>query len=131
MPYRRNDMVGRVLSGLLVLVVLMLPVGRADALTLPLLGSASEAVLAGHGDEHPGLTPWPVRDSAGSPCDDCEHPDGDACCLSFGSVVGDLPSIHSVLRPLSAAPLNYLIISVTTPAGRNSAPDLPPPRHIV
>jgi hypothetical protein len=131
MPYRRDDMVRRVLSGLLVLIVLMLPVGRAGALTLPVFAAASHTALAGHGDEHAGLTISPVCNSSGSPCDGCEHPDGYACCLTCGFVVGDLPSTQNASRPLEATSLSFLMLSTAPPDGLSSAPDLPPPRHIV
>jgi hypothetical protein len=131
MPFRRNDMVRRVLSGLLVLIVLMLPVGRAGALSSPVFVAASHAASAGHAHEHPGLTNSPVRDASGSPCDGCEHPDDYACCLSCGFVVGTLPSIQTASRPLAAASLRYLMLSTAPLDSLSSAPNLPPPRHIV
>jgi hypothetical protein len=131
MPYRRNDMVRRVLSGLLVLIVLLLPVGHAGALTLPAFAAASHAALAGHDDEHPGLMISPVHDASGSPCDGCEHPGGCACCLSCGFFVGVLQSIQMASRPLVPASLSYLTLSTTPLDGLCSAPTLPPPRHAV
>jgi hypothetical protein len=131
MPYRRNDMVRRVLSGLLVLSVLLLPVGGAGALTLPAFADASHATLADLGEVHPALTISLARDSSGSPCDGCEHPDDCACCLSCGFVVGNLPSIQTTSRYLASAPLSYLMLSSLPPDGLSNAPDLPPPRHIV
>jgi hypothetical protein len=131
MAYRRNDVVRRVLSGLLVLILLMLPVGHADAMTLPVFESAWHAALAGPGDEQPGLTASPVRNRLGLPRDGCEDPDGCACCLSRGCVVGNLPAIQTAPRPLVAASLSYLMLPATPTDGLGSAPDLPPPRHIV
>jgi hypothetical protein len=120
-----------VMSGLLVLIALMLPVGPAGVLTSPVFAAASHGASAGHAHEHPGLTNSPVRDASGSPCDGCEHPDDYACCLSCGFVVGDLPSIGTVSLPLAAAPLRYLMLSTAPPDSLSSAPNLPPPRHIV
>jgi hypothetical protein len=131
MPYRGNDMVGRVLSGLLFLIALLLPVGGADALTLPAFSDTSHAALPDHGEKPSALPISPVRDSSGSPCDGCAHPDSCACCLSCGFVLGNLPSIQNAAQPLAAAPLKYLVLSSLPPDGRSSAPDLPPPRHIV
>ena len=119
------------MSGLLVLIALMLPVGRAGVLTSPVFAAASHGASAGHADEHPGLTNSPVRDASGSPCDGCEHPDGYACCLTCGFVVGDLPSTQNASRPLEATSLSFLMLSTAPPDGLSSAPDLPPPRHIV
>jgi hypothetical protein len=131
MPHRRGDMFRRVLSGLLVLVVLMLPAGRADALTLPVFDADLHAALAEHGDEHRGLTTSPAQSHSESPCDDCDHPDGLACCLSCGFFVGNLPSIHPAPVPLASASLKYLMSSTSPPDGLTNSPDLPPPRQNV
>ena len=130
MAYRRNDMVRRVLSGLLVLIVLMLPVGPAP-LALPVFEAASHAALMGHGDKQSGLTVAPVRSHSGSPCDGREHPDGCACCLSCGFVAGNLPAMQTASRPLAAVSLSYLMLAATPPDGLTSTPNLPPPRYIV
>ena len=127
----RNDMVRRVLSGLLVVIVLMLPVGRADALMSSGFAAASPAALAGQGGQHPELTISPVRNSSGSPCDGCDHPDGCACCLSCAFFVANLPSMQTASRPLAVSPLRYLILAASPPDGPSSAPALPPPRQIV
>ena len=131
MPFRRNDMVRRVLSGLLVLIVLMLPVGPAGGLSSPAFAAASHAASAGHAGEHPGLANSPVHDASGSPRDYCDHPDDYACCQSCGFVVGNLPSIQTASRPLATGPLRYLMLSTAPPDSLSSAPNLPPPRHIV
>lgn len=127
MPYRRGDIFGRALSGLLVQIVLMLPVTRAGAVLLPLFDTASHVALTEYGDEDRGST----NTHSGTPCDGCEHPDGLACCLSCGFLVGDLPSIQTAPRPQAAASLHFLMSSSSPPDGLTSAPDLPPPRHIV
>jgi hypothetical protein len=131
MPHRGGDMVRRVISGLLVVVVLMLPAGRADAMTLPVFDAAIHAALAGHGGEHRGLTTSPARTHSETPCDDCDHPDGLACCLSCGFLLGNLPSIHPALVPLASASLRYLMSSTSSPDGLTNSPDLPPPRQNV
>jgi hypothetical protein len=131
MPHRRGDMFRRVLSGLLVLVVLMLPAGRTDALTLPVFDAALHAALAGHGGEHHGLTTVPARSHSEAPCDDCDHPDGLACCLSCGFLLGNLPSVRPAPVPLASASLKYLMSLTSSPDGLTSSPDLPPPRQNV
>jgi hypothetical protein len=131
MAYRGNDMVRRVLSGLLVLIVLMLPVGPADAMTLPVFETASHAALSGHDGETLWLTAPAVRGPSSSPCDGCQDPDGCACCPACGFGVGNLPTMQTASRPQVAASLSYLILSATPPDGLTSPPNLPPPRHIV
>ena len=131
MPYRRGDIFGRALVGLLVLVVLVLPVARAGAVMLPLFDGASYAALAGHDDDDRASVAFPAHSHSGSPRDGCEHPDGLTCCLSCGFLLGDLPSIQPAPRPQSAASLRFLMLSTSSPDGLASAPDLPPPRQIV
>ena len=130
MPFRRNAMVRRVLSGLLVLIVILLPVGRAGILTSPVFAAAPHAASAGHADEHPGLMNSMARDASGSPRGGCDHPDGYACCPSCDFLLGNLPSIRTVSVPLAAASLRYLMLSTAPLDSLSSAPNLPPPRNI-
>jgi hypothetical protein len=131
MAYRGNDIIRRLLSGLLFLIVILLPAGLAEAITLPVFKTVSHEALAGRGDEQPGMTASPVRNHSGLYRDGCEDPDGCICCLSRGFVIGNLPPIQMEPRPLVAASLSYLMLSATPPDGPSRAPDLPPPRHFV
>lgn len=126
MPYRRGDFFRRALAGLLVVLIILLPVARLAAVMVPVSDTTSHAALTVQVDERPAF--FPVHSHSGSPC---EGPDGLPCCTACGFAVGNLPSIQSAPRRQAAASLRFLISSISSPDGLTSAPDLPPPRHIV
>jgi hypothetical protein len=130
-PYRRTELIRKVLSGLLVLVVLLLPVGDAGAATSPGFADASQATLAGHDDAHSALTISPAHSASGMFRDGSGHPDDCACCLSCGLGVANLPSLETVSLRFALGGLSYLMVSYARPDGLSRGPDLPPPRHIV
>lgn len=129
MPHRRRNTFGRTLAGLLVLLSILLPATRAGAVMLTVSDTTAHAALAGQADEHPAS--FPAHSHSGTPCDGCEHPDNPACCLSCGFPVAELPLTLPAPRPQAAASLRFLMPSISSPDGLTSAPDLPPPRHIV
>ena len=119
------------ISGLLVLIALLLPVGGVGAHTLSAFSDTLPAALSDLGERHSALTIQAVRHSSEPPSDGCEHPDNRLCCLFGGFVVGKSPSSQTASRPVGAAPLTFSILSSLPPDGLSSAPDLSPPRHIV
>jgi hypothetical protein len=131
MPFCRGNIVRKALSGLLVLIILVLPVAHAGAAVLLAFNTASHVAQAGHGLEKRGSASLAADPNSGLSTDDCDDPGGPCCCLSCGSLVGVLPAIHSTVWPQAVASLRFMMSSTAPCDGLTGAPDLPPPRHIV
>ena len=126
---RVGNCLKRALAGLLVLLVILLPAANASVLSSVTRMAAATILIIDDGEDR-ASTAAPHRHS-GVPCDDREHPDNLACCLFCGYLVGDVPSVQPAARPSASASLHFLMFSAPSPDGLTSAPDLPPPRHVV
>jgi hypothetical protein len=132
MPPQRRERLRRVVSGLLVMMILVLSVTRANAVAQPgwnIVLQVAGSVASGSRGESEGVAR--VHDHSGSPCQGHVHGEGLTCCPAlcclFGA--GNIPSVAAIPAPVPAVLPGYPMPPTALPRGHSSAPTLPPPRQ--
>ena len=126
MPRWRNATVGRVMSGLIVLALLLVPNARVSAqLAMPIAEATRHPATAPRAAAHHHATP----ERHSPPCDEQKPGPTLACCF-MGACMADaaaLPVAPPSKRVRQLGTASYSIARVAVPDGLPSAPDLHPP----